>query len=38
MGGAGRFDGIVGKVTVVGRAYGLVNELDWTGSYSLVNH
>jgi hypothetical protein len=33
--GTGRFEGITGKVTLVGKFSGSTSEMDWAGSYSL---
>ena len=35
LGGTGRFEGITGKVTVVGLFSGSTAETDWVGAHSL---
>ena len=35
LGGTGRFEGITGKVTLVGRFSGSTAETDWVGAYTL---
>ena len=35
LAGTGRFEGITGKVTLVGHFTGSMVEIDWVGSYSL---